>query len=36
MCELTDKIVSAIHPYLDTPYLVFGHSLVFSFWLDRP
>lgn len=27
MCELTDKIVSAIHPYLDTPYLVFGHSL---------
>ena len=27
MCKLTDKIVSAIHPYLDTPYLVFGHSL---------
>lgn len=24
---VTDKIVSAIHPYLDTPYLVFGHSL---------
>ena len=28
MCKLTDKIVSAIHPYLDTPYLVFGHSLL--------
>ena len=32
MCKLTDKIVSAIHPYLDTPYLVFGHSL--STWKD--